>query len=244
MPPLRRDEPKPRAIPIAAVLGAAAVAAAALIAASLAGGASSEAPVAAAAPLAGVAETAELLRGIPQDGIALGSPDAPVTLVEYADLQCPYCAIWARDAFPTLVEEYVRPGRVRIEFRGLAFVGPESETALRTAQAAGLQGRLWGVVHLLYANQGPENGGWVSDELLTRIGASVPALDGVRMLAERDSAGVSAELDAAARAARAAGINATPSFQAGPTGGTMAPLQVDSLGPDGLRQQLDRLLAG
>ena len=50
----------------------------------------------------------------------LGSPDAPVTLVEYADLQCPFCAEWARGTFPAIVDEYVRPGQVRIEFRGLA----------------------------------------------------------------------------------------------------------------------------
>ena len=72
-------------------------------------------------------------RASPRTGTAIGSPDAPVTLVEFADLQCPFCAQWATDAFPDLVEEYVRPGRLRIEFRGLAFIGPDSEKALRAA---------------------------------------------------------------------------------------------------------------
>ena len=74
-----------------------------------------------------------MLDGIPQDGIALGEPDAPVTLVEYADLQCPFCAEWALQTFPELVADYVRDGRLRIEFRGLTFIGPESEDALRAA---------------------------------------------------------------------------------------------------------------
>ena len=82
-----------------------------------------------------------MLDGIPQDGIALGEPDAPVTLVEYADLQCPFCAEWALQTFPELVADYVRDGRLRIEFRGLTFIGPESEDALRAALAAGEQGQ-------------------------------------------------------------------------------------------------------
>ena len=58
------------------------------------------------------------LAGIPQDGNVLGRPDAPVTLVEYADLQCPYCAEWSRRALPPLVTDYVKAGKLRIEFRG------------------------------------------------------------------------------------------------------------------------------
>ena len=122
--------------------------------------------------LAGADETRALLEGIPQDGTAIGAPDAPVTLVEFADLQCPFCAQWATDAFPDLVEEYVRPGKLRIEFRGLTFIGPDSEKALRAALSAGEQDKLWQTVELLYQNQGGENTGWVSDELLDAVATS------------------------------------------------------------------------
>ena len=156
--------PRPTRLLVGAVIGGAALLAALMVAASVLGSrgdSNAPAPAAnAAGEVAEAAETEALLRGIPQDGIALGSPNAPVTLVEYADLQCPYCAIWAREAFPAIVDEYVRPGHVRLVFRGLAFIGPESDTALRTALAAGAQGRLWNVVHLLYGNQGAENAGW------------------------------------------------------------------------------------
>jgi hypothetical protein len=57
--------------------------------------------------------------------MALGRPDAPVTLVEIADYQCPFCAAFARDALPEIVQKYVRTGKVRIEFRALAFIGPD-----------------------------------------------------------------------------------------------------------------------
>lgn len=218
------------------VFGGAAVLAAALIAASLSGGQGTT-PVEPAA-----ASADSLLHGIPQDGLALGRPDAPVTLVEYADLQCPYCAVWARDAFPAIVDEYVRPGRLRIVFRGLAFIGPESELALRAALAAGEQDTLWDVVHGLYASQGAENGGWVTEDLLRRL-ADAAGADADRMLRETRSAPVERELAAAAAAARAAGIPGTPAFEIGPTDGALEPLRVDSLDAEAFRAPLDELLA-
>ena len=126
-----------------------------------------------ATTLLGVADNAAVFAGIPQHGNVLGSPKAPVTLVEYADLQCPYCGEFARNALPSLVNDYVRTGKVKLVFRGLAFVGPESETALRTVVAAGEQNRLWNVAHLMYSNQGPENTGWVNDTYLRSVAGAV-----------------------------------------------------------------------
>jgi protein-disulfide isomerase len=165
-----------------------------------------------------------------------------VTLVEFADLQCPFCAQWATDAFPDLVEEYVRPGKVRIEFRGLAFIGPDSEKALRAALSAGDQDRLWQTVELLFQNQGGENTGWVSDELLGAVATSA-------MLEEEpwregfDSGAVDDAIEAAAAEATNADINSTPSFLLGPTGGTLERVEVQSLDADGLRPAIEQALA-
>jgi protein-disulfide isomerase len=188
-------------------------------------------------------EVRALLAGIPQRGSVLGSVDAPVTLVEYADLQCPYCGEFARGALPALVREYVRTGKVRLVFRGLAFVGPDSRVALEAVEAAALQNRLFHVLELLYASQGVENTGWVTDSLLRRIGASVPGLEGARMLRDRGSAPVAAAMAAAARAAAADAVTGTPTFLVGPTGGRLAPLPVTSLAPEAFRPALDALLA-
>jgi protein-disulfide isomerase len=212
----------------------------ALIAASLVGARSDDGVAAAPASPPG---NPALLEGIPQAGTTLGSPDAPVTLVEYADLQCPFCARWARGAFPELVRDYVRTGRVRMVFRGLAFLGPESEIGLRAALAAGEQGRLWDVVHHLYANQGPENGGWLTDDLLARIGGTVPGLDATRMLERRWAPPVERALAAASVAAERDGIAGTPSFMAGPTGGKLHPVPLTSLDAAPVRAHLDELLA-
>jgi protein-disulfide isomerase len=184
-----------------------------------------------------------VLAGVPQHATVLGSRTAPVTLVEYADLQCPYCARWAVNAFPELVRDYVRTGRVRMVFRGLAFLGPDSETALRAAVAAGEQDRLWDVVHRLYAIQGPENGGWVTERMLARVGASVPGLDARRMLDRRWSPQVERELGAAAADAERDHIPGTPTFLAGPTGGKLHPIALASLDAGPIRARLDELLA-
>lgn len=215
--------------------------AAALIAFSLAGGSKGRSPTRHEA--VGVFGATSLLNGIPQHGNALGRPDAPVTLVEYADLQCPYCGLWARETFPQLVREYVRPGKVRIVFRGVAFVGPDSATGLASALAAAQQDRLWHVVDLLYVNQGAENSGWLNDHLLREIGGQVPGLDVGRMLSERSSAAVANAAFESQQAARQAGVSGTPSFQIGPTGGTLQPLHVSTLNVSAFRPALNAVLS-
>jgi protein-disulfide isomerase len=230
------------------VVGATLVAGA-LIAASLVAARQDEAPARTAPPpvtdasgaLAGAAEVEELLGGITQDGTALGDPEAPVTLVEFADIQCPFCAQWANETFPTLVREYVRPGTLRIELRGLAFIGSDSDEGLRAALAAGEQDRLWHVVELLFAYQGGENEGWVDDRLLAAIGRSVDGLDGDQMLASMDAAWVDAAIEDAASEAEDANIRGTPSFLIGRTGGELAPLEITSLAPEAFRPAIDRL---
>jgi protein-disulfide isomerase len=188
-------------------------------------------------------DTAALLAGIPQDGAALGRRDAPVTLVEFADLQCPYCAQWSSVAFDDIVDEYVRPGKVRLVFSGLAFVGPDSEWGLRFALAAGRQGGLWDVVHRLYANQGVENGGWLSDDMLRDVGGSISSLRVEKAFADAASPAVAHEIAAAQKQAAELGIQGTPSFAAGRTGGRLRPIPIMTLDPDGLRSALDSLLA-
>jgi protein-disulfide isomerase len=217
---------------LAILLAAVAVVSGALIAASVVASRGESAPVSAAAGPAPERSFA----GIPQQGAALGDPNAEVTLVEYADLQCPYCAQWSRQALPVLVDEYVRAGKVRIVFRGLAFLGPDSVKALRTAVAAGRQNRLWNVVEGLYSRQGAENSGWVTDAMLHEVA-------GHRAVAGSSAPWVDRELTKSAAAAQAAGIAGTPAFQVGRTGSPLELVQVNSLGPDGLRPAIESALA-
>jgi protein-disulfide isomerase len=217
-----------------------AVAAALLVGAGLIG--ASHLSAEAEPPATPKASAAPALQGIPQDGTVLGSPDAPVTLVEYADLQCPYCAQWALSTLPELVRDYVRSGKLRVEFRGLAFVGPDSDKALRAALAAGRQDRLWDVVELLYANQEAENSGWVDEDLLARIAGSVSDLDAQQFAADRGLPALGREMAKTRAHARAGGVRGTPAFELGRTGTRLRALEISSLGREQFKAAIDALL--
>jgi protein-disulfide isomerase len=194
-----------------------------------------------AARAPGAAATIALFKGIPQRLNQLGKVDAPVTMVEFADLQCPYCRDYTVTALPAIVREYVRSGKVKLVFSGMEFIGPDSDKALRAVYAAGLQGRMWNYLDLLYRSQGAENSGWVTDAMLRQIGESIPGLDTERMMADRSSAEVESALAASQQQASTAHVNQTPTFFAGPTGGQLRQIQVTSLTPDAFRPTLDAL---
>ena len=82
----------------------------------------------------------------------LGAPDAPSTLVEYGDYQCPYCKL----AHPIVEEVQRRLGRqLRFAFRHfpLAEIHPYAQPAAEAAEAAGAQGKFWEMHDLLFTNQ-------------------------------------------------------------------------------------------
>src|SRR4029079_6162560 len=118
----------------------------------------------------GVAATAAF-KGIPQSGIALGSPKAPVTMVEFAALQCPCCAEYQRGVFPTILKRYVRTGKVRVELRLLRFLGPDSDRLARGAAGAEAQDRMCQCVELAYQRQGAENSGYATDDFINSLAA-------------------------------------------------------------------------
>lgn len=194
--------------------------------------------------VAGAAEVEGTLAGIPQDGTALGDPDASVTLTEVVDLQCPFCRDFALDALPGLVERYVRPGKVRIELRLLTFLGPDSERAGEVAAAAARQDRMWEFVDIFFHNQGREGSGYATDEFLARLARATPGLDAERALA---GSGAAASVDMLRQArddAERVGISSTPSFLAARPGGEPRPLEVGALTTEAFAEQLDALLDG
>jgi len=191
----------------------------------------------------GIEETAALLGGVPQDRAVLGSPKAKVTMIQFEDLQCPICRRYQVEGFPGVVEQYVRPGKVKLRFVGMAFIGPDSEKALRYTLAAGEQGKLWQFQDALYANQGDENGGWVTDSLLETIAKGL-GLDWTKL--KQDAAGAAVTQQAQSMAAEASQkqISGTPTFYV--QVGDAAPYQVNpsSFAPSEFATILDDALSG
>lgn len=177
--------------------------------------------------------------GIQQDGAFLGDDDTEVTLIEYADLQCPACRTYAESVLPVLVDDYVRPGRVRAEFRGLRFLGADSDKALRFVVAAGLQDRLWELQEALYRHQGRENSGWVTDDLVRDLAGEIPGLDIDELFADKDSAEVTALIEEDEARAQADEVSGTPTVLV--QVGDQEPYAID---PSLLGPALDDALAG
>ena len=128
----------------------------------------------AAAPKAKPVESS-LFSGIPERNGVLGDPRAKVTVTEFLDLQCPICAEASKQTLPTLVNDYVRTGRVKLQARTLHFIGPDSARAARAAAAAQEQGKLWPFMEAFYAAQGPENSGYVTDGFLRDVARAAGA---------------------------------------------------------------------
>ena len=194
--------------------------------------------------LVGTALSRNLFAGVPQSGITLGRPSAPIHLVEFADLQCPYCDEYAVQTLPTLVTDYVRTGKVQMRFENLSFIGPGSVAAGRVAAAASRQNKLWNFIDLMYLNQGEENSGYVTPAYLQRLLEAVPALNVGQALDASRSPVAGAALTNASRVAAADGISATPSFLIGRAGGPLQQFQPSSLTPAPFESELNGLLGG
>jgi len=190
------------------------------------------------------AEVNELFAGIPQDGITVGDPDAPVTLVEFADLQCPFCGEFAVNAIPDLVRDYVRPGKVKMELRLLTFLGAESMRAAQVTYAASLQDLGWQYADLFFNNQGQEGSGYITEDFLREIGEGVDGLDVDGALEQSTGAEADELIKQAESAAQTLGVSSTPSFFVRRGEGTLEEIQVGELSAAAIGAELDELIDG
>jgi protein-disulfide isomerase len=194
--------------------------------------------------LTGAAFSASLFAGIPQHGTVLGNANAPLRVVEFADLQCPYCDEYSVQALPALVRDYVRTGKVSMRFENLSFIGPGSVAAGRVAAAAAEQNRLWNFIDLMYLNQGEENSGYVTPSYLRRLLDGVPGLNVPAALRASAAPSADAALTQATNVATGDGVNATPSFLIGKAGGPLRQFQPPTLTSAPFASALNALLGG
>jgi protein-disulfide isomerase len=162
-------------------------------------------------------------RVVSLDGVAVkGSRAAPVGLIEFADFQCPYCAVFARDTMPAIEQLYVITGSVRVAYRHLPLerIHPLAVRAAVLAECPGPGGDFWKMYDLFYRQRS------LNVELvreLEQTGSRTPE-------AVACAASARGRIDRDVREARALGLGGTPAFAIG------------LLQDDGLR--VERILVG
>lgn len=149
---------------------------------------------------------------MPVGGGALrGSPEAPVAVLLYSDFQCPYCAQFARDTLPQLIEQYIDTGRVQLRFRHLPLerLHPLALPAAEAAECARRQDRFWEMHDELFSRLS----GMAAVDLL-RIGEEIGL--GTKAYSACMAAGDAAEtVRKEAEVARRLGITGTPTLLLG-----------------------------
>jgi protein-disulfide isomerase len=162
------------------------------------------------------------LAGIPQSGNVLGRASAPVAMQEFGDLQCPICKQFALGAFPTLIQKYVRTGKLKIEFHSMQTATREPSVFNEqqvAAVAAGKQNLMWYYVELFYHQQGEEDSGYVTPTFLHERAEQVPGLSLSQWEEERRDPKLAEQLERDKEAVGEHGFTGTPSFVLGKTGG-------------------------
>ncbi len=190
----------------------------ALIVVSVSGGDSSSEPT--ASEIRGADTVVALTKGLPQDGFAIGKPGAPVTVREFIDPQCPVCKAASEKTIPGIINGPVKDGTARLIIEPLTFIGSDSSSGALAIAAAAQQDRGFAYTEVLYANQGQENSGWATDEVLTGIAAATPDLDVEAWKTARTGDAAANAVFASSDRGTAAGVSATPTFVVSGPGGT------------------------
>jgi len=146
----------------------------------------------------------------------MGSASAPVKVEEFADFQCPYCALFHTTAEQQLKAQYIQTGKVHFIFNNFPVVdsqggGNESHLAALAALCAGDQGAFWDYHDYLFQNLGPENSGALSTPRLESIAAQLNLNSATfgQCLSNQSHLDV---LDADIQRGNSLGLNGTPSF--------------------------------
>jgi protein-disulfide isomerase len=189
------------------------------------------------------AATAALFRGVPQQGITLGRASAPATLIEFADLQCPFCAEYSNNGLATVVKDYVRTGKLRYQLHIRSFLGPDSVKAAGAAAAAAKENRLYQFSDLFYRRQQQENTGYVTPTFLRGV-ATGSGVDPAKALAGAANPSGQPQVAAAEKLASQLGSNSTPAFYLRLKGGRLVPVNPKALDGPSMTAAIDAALSG
>lgn len=143
----------------------------------------------------------------------LGDENATVTLMEFSDYQCPFCSRHYREVMPTLVEDYVESGKLKIVMRENPIMSIHSRAmpASQAALCAKDQGKYWEMHDMIFDNQRE-----LADENLKSYAATI-GLDTTAFNECLDSGAMKKQVDGDLAVARSVGVRGTPGFVLGLT---------------------------
>ncbi len=190
-------------------------------------------------PVTDSAQIEEMFDGISQSETFLGDPNASVVVTEVADLQCPFCADFAANALPEVIDRHVRTDEIAMELKLINILGEDSVKASEVAAAAADQNRLWQFSEVFYLNQREENSGYVTDQFLLVTAENTPGLDADQAMLDRSSPEAKALIDQNEATARQLGVNSTPSFYISIDGGAPREMELADLTADEFTKALE-----
>jgi protein-disulfide isomerase len=189
------------------------------------------------------AATTALFKGVPQQGITLGRASAPATLIEFADLQCPFCGEYSNNGLATVVKDYVRTGKLRYQLHIRSFLGPDSVKAAGAAAAATDENRLYQFSDLFYRRQQQENTGYVTPTFLRGV-ANGAGVDPAKALAGAANPSSQPQVAAAEKLASQLGSNSTPAFYLRLKSGRLVPVEPKALDGASMSAAINTALSG
>lgn len=164
----------------------------------------------------------KLLAGIPQRGEMLGQASAKVTVLYFGDLECPYCRQFDRTVLPKFIAQFVRAGKVKVQYVSLetaTFSESLFETQQAAAYAAGRQDRFWQYAELFERLQGSEETDYVNAEFLDGLASAIPGLSFQRWTSQRVASDYKRQFAREGALANRYGVDSTPSIvMIGPKG--------------------------
>jgi len=172
--------------------------------------------------------------GIPQSGVTLGNPNAPVTITEWGDLVCSTCDAFALTTEPQIIAALVKTGQAKLVYRGYDTASSyanegEYATGQVAAKAAGLQNKAWTYILLNYEEQPSTVGGkdaelvpYYTTGYIQSLAAQIPGLNLIKWSSNLTNQKLVSQVTADGAAGTAAGVQGTPGvFVSGPKGGSL-----------------------
>jgi protein-disulfide isomerase len=166
----------------------------------------------------------------------------------FIDVQCPVCDDYEVNHLPSVVNKYIRTGKVQLHLQPWAFIGgagSQSFTGRLGLIAASMQNKGFEYAKVLYDNQPPnsEGTGWLNGQMMARIAGSVAGLNLAKWRADTNGSAPKSVASQVDKAAAAENVSGTPTILVGPTGGKLQVATGNTYNPAGVVEALNAALA-